>query len=218
MNSSLRNGMSHSMAGKLGYEKSKAKIEKMQFDRIDAYKKHPHLCKCCSAPIPYEKRHNKFCSSSCSASYNNPRKKRKGKILLCKQCGKEFFSNRSAVFCSLRCSSEYFSNKAFEELLSTIQKTGEFPKGSGKTNNMEANRPQVKRYLERMHGHRCSICGNTEWMGKPIPLVVDHIDGNPSNCKVENFRLVCGNCDMQLDTYAGRNKGHGRTWRKTILC
>ena len=50
------------------------------------------------------------------------------------------------------------------------------------------------------------ICGQTEWMGKPIPLVLDHIDGNSDNFKLTNLRLVCGNCDMQLPTYKSKNK------------
>ena len=29
-----------------------------------------------------------------------------------------------------------------------------------------------------------------------------------------NFRLICGNCDMQTDTFAGKNRHHGRFWRR----
>lgn len=54
----------------------------------------------------------------------------------------------------------------------------------------------------------------SEWMGKPMPLVCDHVDGDHANQKLTNFRLVCGNCDMQLDTYKSKNKGRGRTYDK----
>ena len=53
------------------------------------------------------------------------------------------------------------------------------------------------------------ICKNTEWMKQPIPLVLDHIDGNSDNWNVDNCRLVCRNCDGQLDTFAGKNRGKG---------
>lgn len=33
-----------------------------------------------------------------------------------------------------------------------------------------------------------------------------HIDGDASNNFRDNLRLVCPNCDSQLDTYKSRNK------------
>jgi hypothetical protein len=72
----------------------------------------------------------------------------------------------------------------------------------------------IKRRILLERGNTCEICGNTEWMDKPIPLVLDHIDGNSSNNTKENLRLVCGNCDMQLPTYKSKNKGNGRAFRR----
>lgn len=43
-------------------------------------------------------------------------------------------------------------------------------------------------------------------MGKDIPLIVDHIDGNPGNNYPDNMRMICPNCDAQLPTYMGRNR------------
>jgi hypothetical protein len=45
-------------------------------------------------------------------------------------------------------------------------------------------------------------------------LVLDHIDGNPTNNCRENLRLVCPNCDSQLATYKSRNRGNGRHYRR----
>lgn len=39
--------------------------------RIEKYQQNPTRCKCCNSPLDYERRKNKFCSSSCSATYNN---------------------------------------------------------------------------------------------------------------------------------------------------
>ena len=50
----------------------KNRLYKIQ--RIDAYNQEPNLCAHCFNLIPYEKKNNKFCCKSCSASYNNVRR------------------------------------------------------------------------------------------------------------------------------------------------
>ncbi len=54
---------------------------------------------------------------------------------------------------------------------------------------------------------RCSACGTGQhWNGKPLTLQVDHINGDFSDCRPENVRLLCPNCHSQTPTYAGRNR------------
>ncbi|MEU9183084.1 HNH endonuclease signature motif containing protein [Streptomyces sp. NPDC048484] len=54
---------------------------------------------------------------------------------------------------------------------------------------------------------RCALCGiEAEWLGEPLPLEVDHIDGNWRNNRVENLRFLCPNCHSTTDTYRGRAK------------
>jgi 5-methylcytosine-specific restriction endonuclease McrA len=45
------------------------------------------------------------------------------------------------------------------------------------------------------------------WCGKPVPLELDHIDGDPENNVRENLRLICPNCHAQTPTYKGKNVG-----------
>jgi len=97
----------------------------------------------------------------------------------------------------------------FKEYCVLVENLQEFP-------NMkeESQTKRPKRYLIYKNGNRCSICNNIEWQGRPIPLVFDHIDGNSSNWRLNNCRLVCGNCDMQLPTYKSKNKNSGRHYRR----
>ena len=71
-----------------------------------------------------------------------------------------------------------------------------------------------KWYLIETRGHRCEICGLSEWLNEPIVLILDHIDGNADNWLLGNLRLICSNCDSQTPTYKSKNKGNGRAWRR----
>lgn len=173
--------------------------------RVEEYNLNPVKCKFCDAVLDYEHRHNKFCNNSCAASFNNKRHSKKIRNSFCMFWGKSLTKKSQKSFCSLKCHKDY----AWEQRKKKIEETGGFERGFGN----EANRPMVRKYLIEKYGRKCSICGITEWMGKEVPLVVDHIDGNSENCSVSNFRLVCGNCDMQLPTYKSKNK-FGRKWRR----
>ena len=66
-----------------------------------------------------------------------------------------------------------------------------------------------KKILTQKRGHACECCGNNEWLGSPITLELDHIDGNNRNNVEENLRLLCPNCHSMTDTWRGRNKNSG---------
>jgi Zn finger protein HypA/HybF involved in hydrogenase expression len=52
----------------------------------------------------------------------------------------------------------------------------------------------------------CSVCGQTnEWNNKPLVLQLDHINGDNTDNRVENLRVICPNCHSQTSTWSGRN-------------
>lgn len=52
---------------------------------------------------------------------------------------------------------------------------------------------------------KCYKCNLVLWLDKPIPLELEHIDGNHLNNNLNNLTLLCPNCHAQTPTYRGKN-------------
>ena len=49
---------------------------------------------------------------------------------------------------------------------------------------------------------QCALCGTgPEWIGKPMTLEIDHVNGDWSDNQRENLRLLCPNCHAITDTW-----------------
>lgn len=59
----------------------------------------------------------------------------------------------------------------------------------------------LKPHLCKVKNNTCESCGNKEWMNKPIPLEVHHIDGNRTNNEVDNLQLLCCNCHALTENW-----------------
>jgi len=156
-------------------------------------------CKHCNTefiriPAEIKKAKNHFCSSSCSAIYNN---RERAVLRHCITCSQQLSSSQRK-FCSHRC----------QHIKYRLYKIEKFEKGE------VHHRPMLRKILGPLRGEHCSICKNTRWLGKLILLIVDHINGDSSNNMPENLRLVCSNCDATLPTYKAKNKGNGREYRR----
>lgn len=61
----------------------------------------------------------------------------------------------------------------------------------------------------------CSICGQEPiWQKKELTLILDHINGENHDDRLENLRWVCPNCNQQLDTTNGKNIKNVRQVKK----
>lgn len=49
--------------------------------------------------------------------------------------------------------------------------------------------------------NKCESCGLIEWMDEPIPLELDHINGDNEDRRLENLRVLCPNCHALTPTY-----------------
>lgn len=69
---------------------------------------------------------------------------------------------------------------------------------------------KMRKPLIYLRGHMCEYCGNTEWLGNPIPLEVHHKDGDSMNNCLDNLVLTCPNCHALTDNYRGKNSSNRR--------
>lgn len=204
-------GMTRAEAGRLGRAKADQglrlylarKIEKARFQAKTA------TCAFCLVSLPYEKRRNRFCSSSCSASYNNRGVRRHGEgsqEQLC-QCGRKFtaLGNRTRTWCSQSCNALARSNA-----LQSLWLKGEYPGGSWR-----GVADFVRRWLVDNFGEKCVQCGWAEVNPKSgrIPLNVDHINGDPEDHRPGNLRFLCPNCHSLTSNFGALNRGKGRKQR-----
>lgn len=69
--------------------------------------------------------------------------------------------------------------------------------------NSTANQSTLRRWYkkEEYSEYVCSICGQFPyWNNQPLTLILDHINGNNQDDRLENLRWVCPNCNIQLPT------------------
>jgi len=71
---------------------------------------------------------------------------------------------------------------------------------------MVTSTSQLKKILIREGTpFRCNHCLTTTWQAQPVPLQINHIDGDRSNNLRGNLELICPNCHALTDTYCGKN-------------
>lgn len=87
--------------------------------------------------------------------------------------------------------------------------------------NSPCARKDVKRRLlaEGLREPVCEMCGQDEiWHGRPMSMILDHVNGVRDDHRLENLRMLCPNCAATLDTHCGRRNRIQRARRHCQRC
>lgn len=123
----------------------------------------------------------------------------------CNVCNTGIFNGNKSGLC-FKCYNEKRRKDKLEKWL-------KFGKTDYKVNT--TIRGCIREYIYKDQNGKCAICNmGDNWNGKKINFILDHIDGNASNNQRSNMRLICPNCDSQLDTFKSKNKNSARNFRK----
>lgn len=70
---------------------------------------------------------------------------------------------------------------------------------------IQSNKLRKRLLAEGLFEHKCYNCGLSEWLNSPIPLELEHINGNHNDNTFSNLTLLCPNCHALTPTYRGKN-------------
>ena len=79
-------------------------------------------------------------------------------------------------------------------------------KGKYKDISLLKGKQQIRQALIRERGYQCEYCKFSTWNDQPIPIEMDHINGNRMDDRIENLKLLCANCHAQTPTYRNRKR------------
>ena len=163
-----------------------------------------YSCKECGVEIwrrPSELGTNVFCSTSCSAKYNNRSRIISSICLNCQTSFHPYRGSKKMKFCASKCYREYNNKINIEKM---------------KSGNHSFGKTSIRKYIIQIHGNKCMSCGwnSINPKSKKCPIQIDHIDGNSDNNNFNNLRLLCPNCHSLTPTFMALNYGNGRHYRR----
>lgn len=134
---------------------------------------------------------------------------------ICGYCGNTFTTRiADQICCSRECSDNLRRKRRYDKVINKwLNNDMDYLSIKGKVSRGELNlinKSIIKDYLLKEQNYKCAICGSQNiWNNQELKFILNHIDGDWKNHAKTNLRLICPNCNSQLDT-TKNNHGNGR--------
>jgi 5-methylcytosine-specific restriction endonuclease McrA len=77
-----------------------------------------------------------------------------------------------------------------------------------RSSSFQSNKLKKRLFTAGLKRPVCEICGwHTARPDGSVPIELDHINGDRTDNRIENLRILCPNCHSLQDTHRGRNIG-----------
>jgi len=131
-------------------------------------------------------------------------RKRERKEKSCKNCNKPIVN--ANTYCDHKCQTIFQRKKYISEWKKGLHD------GIRSKKTLLVSK-HIMNYLRERSNNSCESCGWNEInpYTNRVPIEIDHIDGDASNNKEENLRMLCPNCHSLTPTF--RNTGNRKSKR-----
>ena len=99
------------------------------------------------------------------------------------------FANMKRLLQKLNIKTDHWKSQAWNK--------GQQLKDWSKYSNMK----HFRKHLLKKRNFKCESCNRKTWNKKQIPLEIHHVDGDRTNNKLDNLKVLCCNCHAITKTW-----------------
>lgn len=100
----------------------------------------------------------------------------------------------------------HFTGKAWNKFPENPIYKGKYLPNLCEHSSLSSSKVKTLVYKLNLKENKCERCGISEWQGESIQCELHHINGDPTDNRIENLQILCPNCHSQTENFRSRNR------------